>query len=102
MRRFTTDTDVITVADADLTGADVYVTYAQGTRSLTITDPVVAYSAPDSTVTVSLTQEQTGSFSTGKCNRQVNWVTQTERHATEAVEVPVTQNLLAEVKDFAG
>lgn len=97
MRQFTTNEDTIKVCDADLTEAKVYVTYAQGSRKVTVTDVDVAFNGKDSVVTIKLDQSQTGTFTVGKANVQVNWVIDGERFATDVREMTITQNLLAEV-----
>ena len=102
MRQFTTETDEIIVEGVDLTTADVYVTYGQGSRVVTIENPEVAYSGSDSTITVSLTQDETGLFGTGAVRRQVNWVTDEGRWATDIVTIKVAQNLLKEAKEYVG
>lgn len=109
MRQFTTAADVIAVDGVDLSAADVYVTYVQGKNELTIEDPEVEYAEPEglatvgtSTVKVGLDQLQTGEFKVGVVKRQVNWVTEEGRWATDVVTVQVKENLLKEEKTFGG
>ena len=107
MRQFTTVADEVTVEGVDLTSADVYVTYVQGKSELTIEKPEVEYTGTeeqvgDSVVKVSLDQLQTGEFKVGMAKRQVNWVTEEGRWATEVATVQVKENLLKEEKTYGG
>ena len=107
MRQFTTVADEVTVEGVDLTSADVYVTYVQGKSELTIEEPEVEYTGTeeqvgDSVVKVSLDQLQTGEFKVGVAKRQVNWVTEEGRWATEVATVQVKENLLKEEKTYGG
>ena len=106
MRRFTTPTETLVVEGVDLTGFDVRATYRQAGRKLTITSPTMqvltgqgpSHDRTDTKLTFTLTQEQTGAFQRGTCEVQVNWISPDgARDATEAVEVPVPDNLLSEV-----
>ena len=107
MRQFTTVADEVTVEGVDLTSADVYVTYVQGKSELTIEKPEVEYTGTeeqvgDSVVKVSLDQLQTGEFKVGVAKRQVNWVTEDGRWATDVATVQVKENLLKEEKTYGG
>lgn len=77
---WTTPTHELTVRGVDLTGYDVYVDYKQGSKSIHIeaadVQAVTTETTTDTTVTVELTQEQTGAFSPERAvDVQVNWVT---------------------------
>lgn len=100
MRRFTTPTHELVVRGIDLTGMDVYVTYEQGCRKVTMQPEEVAYDADsgNTTVTVSLSQLQTAQFKPGKrAQVQVNFIdVDGKRNATTVREVNITQNLLDE------
>lgn len=65
MRRFTTPTISLSVAGADLSGAQAWVTFAQGEQVLTLRlDTIEGWhaDAEGATVTLTLTQEQTAMF----------------------------------------
>lgn len=94
MRRYTTPTHVLTVEGVDLTGARVWVTYENATGNFTVEDADVAPDGEDSVVTVTLTEAQTASLSTGRAKVQVNWTLGGRRCATEVKTVEVTENLL--------
>lgn len=100
MRRYTTPTQELTVQGIDLTGKDVYVTYKQRCRLVTIDDPTVSYDEEtgDTALVVNLTQLQTAMFNADdKVRIQVNWVDQDGmRNATVVRDISVTQNLLQE------
>ena len=103
MRRYTTPTIELTVEGVDLTGVRVLVTFAQRRQRLTIEDATVAYDGTDTTVTLSLTQEQLGRFAEGEARVQVNWVDM-KGHRNATVEAPlvVTGNLLERVISYDG
>ena len=105
MRRYTTPTMPFLVEGLDLTGMDVHVTFRQGRRKLDISDPLVEIVTIEQTtytrVTVTLTQEQTGRFTTSPCKVQVNWVAADgSRDATDEKAIDVWPNLLDEVVEY--
>lgn len=98
MIRFTTPTHEHKVKGIDLTGCDVYVSYEQGLVSVDVKATEVSYDGSDSTVTVELTQEQSGRFREGKALVQINWVyPDGKRDATVKKDMDVTGNLLSKV-----
>lgn len=105
MRRFTTPALPMTVP-VDLTGADIYVTIKQGQRKLQKTgaDVVSVYDSESekTTLTVTLTQEETGAFLAEKqATVQVNWIfSDGTRSATNIKKIDVTENLLNEVIEY--
>lgn len=105
MRRFTTPALPMTVP-VDLTGADIYVTIKQGPRKLqkTGSDVVFVYDSESgkTTLTVTLTQEETGAFLAEKtATVQVNWIfSDGIRSATNIKKIDVTENLLNEVIEY--
>ena len=105
MRRFTTPALPMTVP-VDLTGADIYVTIKQGQRKLQKTgaDVVSVYDSESgkTTLTVTLTQEETGAFLAEKsATIQVNWIfSDGTRSATNIKKIDVTENLLNEVIEY--
>ncbi len=105
MRRFTTPTLPLSVP-VDLTGADIYVTIKQGQRKLqkTGSDVISVYDAESgkTTLTVTLTQEETGAFLAEKsATIQVNWIfADGTRSATNIKKIDVTENLLSEVIEY--
>lgn len=109
MIRYTTPTQVLVIKGHDLSECDVTVRYRQAIGRSTnanvvdITDATVVYDGTETTITVQLTQEQTGGFVAGKVQLQVNWLTANgERWATKVVSLPVEDNLLQEVMENAG
>lgn len=105
MRRFTTPALPMTVP-VDLTGADIYVTIKQGQRKLqkTGSDVISVYDAESgkTTLTVTLTQEETGAFLAEKsATIQVNWIfADGTRSATNIKKIDVAENLLNEVIEY--
>lgn len=107
MIRYTTPTHTLIVGGVDLTDCDVYVSYRQvkgsskNANSADIDDPTVAYDGTDTVITVPLTQLQTGGFTPGRAQVQVNWITSSGiRRATEIATINVTDNLLQEVIEY--
>lgn len=102
MRRYTTPTLPMTVP-VDLTGAEIHVTIKQGARKIqkTGTDIVSVWDAESgkTTLSVTLTQEETGAFIAGrKAEVQVNWIfADGTRDATNIKPIDVSENLIAEV-----
>lgn len=102
MRRYTTPTLPMTVP-VDLTGAEIHVTIKQGARKIqkTGTDIVSVWDAESgkTTLSVTLTQEETGAFLAGrKAEVQVNWIfSDGTRDATNIKQIDVLENLIAEV-----
>lgn len=102
MIRYTTPTVTLTVEGVDLTAQEVYVTFQQRNRTLTIQSPSMELSGEDTVITVPLTQVQTGGMSEGTASVQVNWLDgQGHRDATTIGTVEVGRNLLAEVVEDA-
>lgn len=105
MRRFTTPSLPMTVP-VDLTGADIYVTIKQGQRKLQKTgeDVVSVYDSESgkTTLTVTLTQEETGAFlAEESATIQVNWIfADGTRSATNIKKIDVSENLLNEVIEY--
>lgn len=97
MRRYTTPTIELTVRGADLTGCDCWVSIAQGKAKLEI-QATPTLDGEDTTLTVQLTQEQTGMLSRGDARVQVNWIDQSgNRNATTIRTVEVDGNLMERV-----
>ena len=100
MRQYTTPVVQLRIDGHDLSGADVYVTFANRERNalLTITDPGITADEDGTTVEVHLTQEQTGRFAYGSyISVQVNWMELGERYATQIASVAWDENLIKEV-----
>jgi hypothetical protein len=91
----------------DLTGAKVYVTIKQGQRKIqkTEADVVSVYNSESrkTTLTVTLTQEETGAFLAEKsATIQVNWIfADGTRDATDTKKIDVSENLITEVIRYA-
>ena len=102
MRRYTTPTLPMNVP-IDLTGAEIHVSIKQGVRKIqkTGTDVVSVWDAESgkTTLSVTLTQEETGAFLAGKkAEVQVNWIfSDGTRDATNIKQIDVSENLIAEV-----
>ena len=105
MINYTTPTISLTVEEADLSGQDVYVTLEQGNLKLTktgndlIIDTETVQQITNTSITFSLTQEESAAFNFGKSvSIQVNWINSSGvRDATEIKTIPVMRNLLDEV-----
>lgn len=98
MIRYTTPTYTLRVAGIDLTGKKVYVTFAQGSRIVTIEDPECAYENGKTRITCTMTQQDSAKFKVGEMDVQVNWLENGGRNATVVKQVPVLLQLLQEVK----
>lgn len=99
MIQYTTPKTVLTVSGIDLTNYTVYVTFSQGNNKLTIENPEVTVDGENTVISVTLTQEQTGSFDYSlPCRVQVNWIdSDGTRNATMVKKTAVFENLLSEV-----
>ena len=98
MRQYTTPTLTLTVEGVDLTAADdVYVTISDRDRDVTVTNdsPTVTTDGTDSTVEITLTQEETAMFPANeRSGIEVNWMKNGARFATEIAYINVRENLL--------
>lgn len=100
MRRYTTPTIELTVHGADLTGCECWVSIIQGKAKIEI-QATPTLDGEDTTLTVQLTQEQTGMLSRGSARVQVNWIDEGgHRNATTIREVEVSGNLLERVIEY--
>ena len=107
--RFTTPTLTLVVRGIDLTGMDAVTASlrqrigrgrTESTHAVDVTDPTMTYDGTDTTIAVTLTQEQSGGFVAGEMvEAQVNWMDGDNRDASTIGEVPWTRNLLAEVME---
>lgn len=96
--RFTTPTITLTFTEQalDFTQADhVYVTFRSGYKELTLSDDNLSVS--EKTISVRLTQAQTGTFGQGFVEVQVNWTIASNRFASEVATIDLSKQLLAEV-----
>lgn len=101
MRQYTTPVVQLRIDDHTVSG-DVYVTFANKARNVTLTidSPTVTTDAHGSTVEVHLTQAETGKFWYGEeVAVQVNWLASGERYATEIANVRWNENLIKEVME---
>lgn len=99
MRQYTTPVVQLRI-DGHTVSGDVYVTFANKARNVTLTidNPTVTTDAGGSTVEAHLTQSQTGTFWYGEdVSVQVNWLASGQRYATEIANVPWNENLIKEV-----
>ena len=103
MIRYTTPTITLTISNFTLPDeANVYVTLKQGTTLLTKNEITYAQTQTCSTFSITLTQEETGSFKTSSpVQVQVNWITSAGvRGATKIATIASFENLLDEVIDY--
>ena len=101
MRQYTTPVVQLRI-DGHTVSGDVYVTFANKARNVTLTidSPTVTTDAQGSTVEVHLTQTETGKFWYGEeVAVQVNWLASGERYATEIANVRWNENLIKEVME---
>lgn len=103
MIQYTTPTNRHIVKGIDLTGCDVWVSYEQGKVELDIKATDVTFDGEDTTLSVTLTQEQTSSFKVGNIKYQVNWLyPDGRRDATTQKATTMEPNLLNRVVDYGG
>lgn len=108
MINYTTPTISLTVEGVDLSGMDVYVSLEQGQKELTktgdalIIEPIVGAETTDTSITFTLTQEESAFYDFGKSvSVQVNWISSSGvRDATEIKTIPVMRNLLDKVVEY--
>ena len=108
MINYTTPTISLTVEGVDLTGMDTYVSLEQGNKELTktgedlIIEPIVGEETTDTSITFTLTQEESAFYDFGKSvSVQVNWISSAGvRDATEIKTIPVMRNLLDKVVEY--
>lgn len=98
MIRYTTPTYTLGVNGIDLTDKKVYVTFAQGSRIVTIEDPECSYENGKTRITCTMTQQDSAKFKVGEMDVQVNWLDNGRRNATVVKQIPVLLQLLQEVK----
>ncbi len=104
MIRATTPTFIFTIKSEtlDLSQAEsIYVTFSQGSRSLTKSDDDVSLDGPR-TVSVWLTQEESMALSEGEMEVQINWTYRDgnnnyRRAATVTKTICVTRQLLRRI-----
>lgn len=106
MIQYTTPTITFIVETLLYESDDIYVTFKQDGKEKLTKSSVDILDRDDKTTTISvlLTQEDTGSFDYEKTVEiQVNWVTSDgSRDATMPYKEPVFRNLLDEVKSYGG
>lgn len=99
MIRYTTPTYLFSIAGVDLTGMEVFVTFSQNGRTLTVEDPIIEVDESGTVISCELTQEQSAAFHQGDVRVQINWVDPVgKRDATIVKTIPVLSQLLQEVK----
>lgn len=105
--RYTTPTLTLIARGIDLTGMDAVtvslrqrIGRAESTHAVDVEDPTMTYDGADTTIPITLTQEQSGGFVDGKpVEVQVNWLDGTGRDATTIGTVMWQRNLLNEVME---
>ncbi len=105
--RFTTPTLTLIARGIDLTDMDAVtvslrqrIGRAESTHAVDVEDPTMTYDGADTTIPITLTQEQSGGFVDGKpVEVQVNWLDGTVRDATTIGTVMWQRNLLNEVME---
>lgn len=100
--RYTTDVMTITLRGIDLTGYRTLVTVSQGSATtVTINNPTKSVEGGNTTLYVSMTQQQSGNLSAGRAKMQVNWINGSgDRGATDVIDVVVGENLVPEVISY--
>lgn len=94
MIRYTTPTHQHKVKGIDLTGCEVWVSYEQGFVNVDARGSA-EFDGEDSTVTVTMSQKQTGRFKEGIVSVQINWLYPNgKRDATGKKELQMLDNLL--------
>ena len=101
MRLYTTPQYTLHVPGIDLTPYDIYVTFRQNDKVVTLTtdDVSVSYDneEDETQILVVLSQSQTAFEMKRSIFVQVNWVNGEMRYATEVSEMPPKINLLEEI-----
>lgn len=102
MRLFTTPEYTLHIPGIDLTPYEVYVTFRQNDKIVTLetSDVTVAYDDGDdeTQISVVLSQDQTAEFEMRRSIYvQVNWLNGDMRYATDVAEIPPKLNLLEEI-----
>lgn len=103
IRRYTSPTQELIIENLDLSSADIYVTYRQGSVSMTFSGDDIEVSLitdndrTDTLIQVYLSQSETAKFGLGDVSVQVNWIIDGQRDATSIVKFDITNNLLEEV-----
>ena len=100
MRRGTTPAIVLTV-DMDITAYTVYVTLKNGGKQLTVTNDALTmeYANQKTTISFSLTQQQTLDFKVGTCEVQVRAIKDGTAIATDIQTIDVGRILKEGVID---
>lgn len=103
MITWTTPTKPILIRDADLTACTVTVDIEQGCTTISVVDPPMSYTEGEgTTLTPTLTQEQTGALRPGTARLQVNAITQAGyRAATKKVPISIGDNIRKELMAHA-
>lgn len=104
MRRYTTPTIIVRIEGADLTGCDVYLTFRQGRREVTVTEFEGMEVGENATsLALTLTQLQTAGFDESKpVEVQANVVDYNQyRAASDIKEVTFGRQLLEREREHA-
>lgn len=105
IRQWTTRTQVFRVVGIDLTNCDVYLTIDKYGKQIikNPSDLNVELDGEDTLVTVTLTQEESGSLGVGDVVCQINYIdVYNVRDATEEITVAVYPNRLKKVISYVG
>ena len=105
MRRFTTPTQVLLVDEPTLIDDQLYVTYKQANKILTFGPDNIVVESTDTGIKIyiELAQLQTGGFTVGLVQVQVNGIDQNGiRRATNIATFEMTDNLLRKVIEYDG
>lgn len=103
IRRYTSPTQELIIEDMDLSSADIYVTYRQGSVNMTFSGDDIEVSLitdndrTDTLIQVYLSQNDTAKFSVGEASVEVNWILDGQRNATSIDKFEIKDNLLKEV-----
>lgn len=100
MIRYTTPTITLEVPKDITSNTNVYVSLKQGNvqKDVKVAAANMTVSNGITTITVSLTQEDTAKFTAGTCTAQVNWITsEGKRDSTGQARIKIEDNLLDRV-----
>lgn len=103
MIQYTTPTITLNIRGISLPDdCDIYVSLEQGTTSLEIKNPMMAITTAGTTLTMELTQQQSGQFKwLAPVRVQVNWIDENgKRNATKITQISAFENLLDRVISY--
>ena len=103
MIQYTTPTITLNIRGFSIPdNCDIYVSLEQGTTRLEIKNPTVSITTAGTTLTMELTQQQSGQFKwLAPVRVQVNWIDENgKRNATKITQISAFENLLDRVISY--